>query len=109
MELKEKLYNECMTHVCIVLVRSAMNRKLLEFAVHRDIDDLSVIVYKSVPKGPKEPICPRLVTKSMVREFEVSEEKFMDDAIAASARNFPASTQKLATILDAMGANNPAQ
>ena len=70
----------------------------LKTAVHKEVEDLSVIVHAFVPQS--EGITKNLVvTNNALDAMEIDREQFMKDAIAASERNYPAGMAKLSSFL----------
>ncbi len=96
--VSEEQYSRLMGQLRIALVPTEAHRELLKTAVHKEVEDLSVIVHAFVPQS--EGITKNLVvTANALDAMEIDREQFMKDAIAASERNYPAGMAKLSSFL----------
>ena len=96
--VSEEQYSRLMSQLRIALVPTEAHRELLKTAVHKEVEDLSVIVHAFVPQS--EGITKNLVvTANALDAMEIDREQFMKDAIAASERNYPAGMAKLSSFL----------
>ena len=96
--VSEEQYSRLMSQLRIALVPTEAHRELLKTAVHKEVEDLSVIVHAFVPQS--DGITKNLVvTANALDAMEIDREQFMKNAIAASERNYPAGMAKLSSFL----------
>ena len=96
--VSEEQYSRWMSQLRIALVPTEAHRELLKTAVHKEVEDLSVIVHAFVPQS--DGITKNLVvTANALDAMEIDREQFMKNAIAASERNYPAGMAKLSSFL----------
>ena len=96
--VSEEQYSRLMSQLRIALVPTEAHRELLKTAVHKEVEDLFVIVHAFVPQS--DGITKNLVvTANALDAMEIDREQFMKNAIAASERNYPAGMAKLSSFL----------
>ena len=96
--VSEEQYSRLMSQLRIALVPTEAHRELLKTAVHKEVEDLSMIVHAFVPQS--EGITKNLVvTANALNAMEIDREQFMKDAIAASEKNYPAGMARLSSFL----------
>ncbi len=98
--VSEEQYNLLMDQLRIELVPTESHSELLKTAVHRKVEDLSVIVQAMISQknGTTKRV---LVTADALDAMEIDKEKFLQDAISASEKNYPAGMATLSSFLGA--------
>lgn len=98
--VSDEQYSRLMDQLRIKLVPTESHLDLLKTAVHKEIEDLSVIVQATIPQ--KDGTAKRvLVTADALDAMEIDKEKFLQDAISASEKNYPAGMATLSSFLGA--------
>lgn len=94
----DEQYSRLMDQLRIMLIPTASHSDLLKKAVHREIEDLSVIVQAMIPQknGTAKQV---LVTADALDAMEIDKEKFLQDAISASEKNYSAVMAPLSAVL----------
>ena len=97
-QISDEQYSHLMDQLRIMLIPTASHLDLLQKAVHKEIEDLSMIVHATIPQenGTTKQV---LATADALDAMEIDREQFMKDAIAASERNYPAGMAKLSSFL----------
>ena len=94
----DEQYSRLMDQLRIMLIPTASHSDLLKKAVHREIEDLSMIVQAMIPQ--KDGTAKRvLVTADALDAMDIDKEKFLQDAISASEKNYPAGMAPLSAVL----------
>lgn len=96
--VSDEQYSHLMDQLRIRLVPTESHPDLLKTAVYRKVEDLSVIVQAMIPQknGTTKRV---LVTADALDAMEIDKEKFLQDAISASEKNYPAGMAKLSSFL----------
>ena len=94
----DEQYSHLMDQLRIMLIPTASHLDLLQKAVHKEIEDLSMIVHATIPQenGTTKQV---LATADALDAMEIDKEKFLQDAISASEQNYPAVIAPLSAVL----------
>ncbi|MDY6308752.1 MAG: DUF5688 family protein [Oribacterium sp.] len=97
-QISDEQYSKLLGQVRIGLVPTANHQELLKNAAHLEVEDLSMIVHAIAPQsdGTTKHL---LVTDIGLEAMGIDRNIFLQDAIAASERNYPGSIEQLSSFL----------
>lgn len=97
-QISDEQYSKLLGQIRIGLVPTANHQELLKNAAHLEVEDLSMIVHAIAPQsdGTTKHL---LVTDTGLETMGINKDIFLQDAIAASERNYPGSIEQLSSFL----------